>query len=53
MKDVTYSMQNPFSPHKTCGSIEALYLNVSEGKFHFASTISMFEIFTLSNRIVS
>ena len=31
VQDVTYSKQNPFSPHKTYGSIEPLYLNVSEG----------------------
>jgi hypothetical protein len=53
MKDVTYSMQKPFSPHKTYGSIEAFYLNVSEGVFHFTSTISIFEIFILNNRVVN
>jgi len=53
VKDVTYSTQNPISPHKTYGSIEPLYLNVSEAVFHFASTIPMFEISRLNKRIIS
>jgi hypothetical protein len=53
MKDVTYSTQNPFSPHKTYGSIEAFYLNVSVGQFHIVQPISMFEIFILINSILN
>jgi len=46
-------MQNPFSPHKTYGSLGPLYLNVSEDIFHFAQLIPMFEIFVLNKRILS
>jgi len=53
VKDVTDSMQNPFSPHKTYGSHGPLYLNVSERIFHFAQSIPMFEIFVLNKRILS
>ena len=53
VKDVTDSMQNPFSPHKTYGSHEALYLNVSEDVFHFAQSIPVSEIFVLNKRILS
>ena len=53
VKDVTDSMQNPFSPHKTYGSHGALYLNVSEDVFYFAQSIPMFEIFVLNKRILS
>jgi hypothetical protein len=53
MEDVTYSMQNPVSPHKTYVSIEPLYLNVSEDIFHFAPMIPKFENFKLNKRIVN
>jgi len=53
VKDVTDSMQKPFSPHKTYGSHGPLYLNVSERIFHFAQSIPMFEIFVLNKRILS
>ena len=52
VKDVTDSVQNPFSPHKTYGSHGALYLNVSEDAFRFAQSIPMFEIFVLNKRIL-
>jgi len=53
VKDVTDSMQNPFSPHKTYCSHGALYLNVSEEIIYFAQSIPMFEIFVLNKRILS
>ena len=53
VKDVTDSMQNLFSPHKTYCSHGALYLNVSEEIFYFAQSIPMFEIFVLNKRILS
>lgn len=53
VKDVTDSMQNLFSPHKTYGSHEALYLNVSEAVFYFAQSIPVSEIFVLDKRILS
>ena len=53
VKDVTYSIQNPFSPHKTYGSTEALYLNVSEDIFQFTPPIPIFEIFKLNERIIN
>jgi hypothetical protein len=45
VKDVTDSMQNPFSPHKTYVSHGALYLNVSERLFQFVALILFFEMF--------
>ena len=45
VKDLTDSMQNLFSPHKTYDSHGALYLNVSEYIFHFTPPILLFEIF--------
>jgi hypothetical protein len=53
VKDVTDSMQNLFSPHKTYCSHGALYLNVSEHIFYCAQSIPMFEIFVLNKRILS
>ena len=53
VKDVTDSMQNPFSPHKTYCSHGALYLNVSEDVFYFAQSIPVIEIFVLNKRILS
>jgi hypothetical protein len=53
VKDMTDSMQNLFSPHKTYGSTEPLYLNVSKDIFHFAPPIPMFEILKLNKRIVN
>jgi len=53
VKDVTNSMQNPFSPHKTYCSHGALYLNVSEDVFYFAQSIPVIEIFVLNKRILS
>lgn len=53
VKDIPYSMQNPFSPRKTYCSTEPLYLNVSEGIFHFTPPIPMFKIFLLNKRIVN
>jgi len=52
VKDVTDSMQNPFSPHKTYCSHGALYLNVSEDIFYFAQSIPVIEIFVLNKRIL-
>ena len=52
MKDVTNSIQNPFSPHKTYVSHGALYLNVSEDFLHFAQPIPIFEIFMLNEKIL-
>jgi len=52
VKDVTDSMQNPFSPHKTYCSHGALYLNVSEDVFYFAQSIPVIEIFVLNKRIL-
>ena len=53
VKDMTDSMQNPFSPHKTYGSHGALYLNVSDNVFSFAQSIPVSEIFVLNKRILS
>ena len=53
VKDVTDSMQNPFSPHKTYCSHGALYLNVSEAVFHFAQSIPVPENFVQNKRILS
>ena len=53
VKDVTYSVQNLFSPHKTYGSIEPLYLNVSEHISHFESPIPMFKTFIINKRILN
>lgn len=53
VQDMTYSMQNPFSPHKTYCSTEPLYLNVSECLFQFAPPIPMFKIFLLNKRILN
>jgi len=53
VKDVTDSMQNLFSPHKTYCSHGALYLNVSEAVFHFAQSIPTSELFVLNKRILS
>ncbi len=48
VKDVTDSVQNPFSPHKTYVSHGPLYLNVSEYFLRFAQPIPIFEIFMLN-----
>jgi hypothetical protein len=53
VKDVTDSMQNLFSPHKTYCSHGALYLNVSERVFSCAQSIPKSEIFVLNKRILS
>ena len=53
VKDVTDSVQNLFSPHKTYCSHGTLYLNVSEDVFYFAQSMPMFEIFVLNKRILS
>ena len=53
VKDVTDSIQNLFSPHKTCVSHGPFYLNVSEYIFHFAALILFFEIFWIVYGILS
>jgi len=52
VKDVTDSVQNPFSPHKTYVSHGPLYLNVSEYFLRFAQPIPIFEIFMLNEMIL-
>ena len=50
VKDLSYSMQNPVSPHKTYDSHGSLYLNVSEHASYFAQPIPVIMIFFLKSR---
>ncbi len=47
VKDMTDSMQNPFSPHKTYDSHGSFYLNVSEHMLPICTTDSYFDYFYL------